>query len=73
MSGSIEEALDRVTRRVIGMKGVSGTAIGTSRGKPCIKVYLERDDPDLRSRLLRRAGGFPVDVEVTGRVRRFKG
>ena len=55
------------------MKGVSGTAIGTSGGKPCIKVYLERDDPDLRSRLLRRAGGFPVDVEVTGRVRRFKG
>ncbi len=73
MSGSIEEALDRVTRRVIGMKGVAGTAIGMRRGRPCIKIYVERDDPGLLSRLPRRAGGFPVDVEVTGRVRRFKG
>ena len=73
MSGSIEEALDRVTRRVIGMKGVAGTAIGMCRGRPCIKIYVERDDPGLRSRLPRRAEGFPVDVEVTGRVRRFKG
>ena len=53
------------------MKGVSGTAIGSRGGKPCIKVYLEKDDPRLRSRLPRRAGGFPVDVEVTGKVRRF--
>ncbi|MCY4573230.1 MAG: hypothetical protein OXF01_10570 [Gemmatimonadetes bacterium] len=71
MSGSIDTAHDRVTRRVIGMKGVSGTAIGSRGGKPCIKVYLEKDDPRLRSRLPRRAGGFPVDVEVTGKVRRF--
>ncbi len=71
MGESIDRAHDRVTRRVIGMKGVSGTAIGTRGGKPCIKVYLERDDRRLRSLLPRRAGGFPVDVEVTGRVRRL--
>ena len=71
MSDSIEAAQKRVTRRVIGMKGVSGTAIGMRGGRPCIKVYLERDDKRLRSRLPRRAGGFPVEVEVTGRVRRL--
>lgn len=71
MGDSIDRAHDRVTRRVIGMKGVSGTAIGTRGGEPCIKVYLEKDDRRLRSRLPRRAGGFPVDVEVTGRVRRL--
>lgn len=71
MGDSIDRAHDLVTRRVIGMKGVSGTAIGTRGGKPCIKVYLEKDDRRLRSRLPRRAGGFPVDVEVTGRVRRL--
>lgn len=73
MSDSIERAHDRVTRKVIDMKGVAGTAIGTKRGKPCIKVYLERDDPALRKRLPRRAGGVPVDVEVTGRMERWKG
>ena len=71
MGDSIDRAHDRVTRRVIGMKGVSGTAIGTRGGKPCIKVYLEKDDRRLRSRLPSRAGEFPVDVEVTGRVRRL--
>ena len=53
------------------MKGVSGTAIGMRGGKPCVKVYVEKDDPRLRARLPRRAGGFPVDVEVTGKVRRL--
>ncbi len=70
VSGSIEAAHDRVTRRVIGMKGVAGTAIGTRGGRPCVKVYLEKDDPGLRSRIPRRAGRFAVDVEVTGRMRR---
>ncbi len=71
MSGSIERAHDRVTRKVIGMKGVTGTAIGMRGGKPCIKVYVEKDDPRLRSRLPRRTGRFAVDIEVTGKVRRL--
>ena len=71
MSGSIEKAHDRVTRRVIGMKGVAGTAIGRRGGRPCIKIYLEKDDPGLRSRLPRRAGRYQVDVEVTGKVQRL--
>jgi len=53
------------------MKGVAGTAQGMSGGKPCIKVYLEKDDPRLRAKLPRKAGGVPVEVEVTGRMRRW--
>lgn len=71
MSGSIERAHDRVTRKVIGIRGVSGTALGTRGGKRCIKVYVENDDPALRARLPRRAGGFPVEVEVMGKLRRL--
>ena len=67
----VESARRQVTRRVVGMKGVAGTAIGMRGGKPCIKVYVERDDPRLRARLPRRAGGIPVEVEVTGRVQRL--
>lgn len=70
MSGSIERAHDRVTRKVIGIKGVTGTAQGMRRGKPCIKVYVERDDARLRARLPRSSGGIPVEVEVTGTIRR---
>ncbi len=69
MGGELEEARARVTQRVIGMEGVTGTALGLSGGKPCIKVYTEKDDPGLRSRLPRSEGGFPVIVEVTGSIR----
>ena len=44
---------------------------GKRGGKPCIKVYVEKDDPRLRSRLPRRTGRFAVDIEVTGKVRRL--
>ena len=71
MDDSLEQARAKVTREVIGMKGVTGTAIGLKGGKPCIKVYVEREDAGLRGRLPRRAGGVPVDVEVTGKLRRW--
>lgn len=71
MSGPVDAAHGRVTRRVIGMKGVAGTAIGTRGGKPCIKVYLESDDRALRRKLPRRVDGVPVEVEVTGKMNRW--
>lgn len=66
----IGKAQDQVNRKVLGMKGVAGTAQGLSRGKPCIKVYVEKDDPRLRAKLPRTAGGVRVEVEVTGKIRR---
>ncbi len=67
---SMEDAQAQITRRVIGLDGVAGTAVGVHAGKPCIKVYLERDDPALRSQVPRSAAGCPVVVEVTGGFRR---
>ena len=57
MSSSIDAAHDRVTRRVIGKKGVAGTAIGTRGGRPCLKVYLEKDDRALRQEVAAQGGG----------------
>ena len=71
MDDPIGKAQNQVNRKVLGMKGVTGTAQGMRRGKPCIKVYVEKDDPHLRARLPRSAGGVPVEVEVTGRMRRW--
>ena len=71
MSGSIDKAQDRLNREVLGIAGVTGTAQGLRGGKPCIKVYVEKDDPRLRARLPRTVGGVPVEVEVTGKMRRW--
>jgi len=67
----IERACAKVTRKVIGMEGVVGTAIGLKDGKACVKVYLERDDARLRARVPRSVDGVKVEVEVTGKVRRW--
>lgn len=66
MSVSVEQAQARVTRAVIGLPGVAGTAVGLSDGRPCVKIMIERDDAALRSRLPRSEAGFPVRIEVTG-------
>lgn len=71
MSGSVDRAQDRLNRKVMGMEGVIGTAQGLRGGRPCIKVYVEKHDPRLRARLPRSVEGVPVDVEVTGKMRRW--
>jgi hypothetical protein len=71
MRDRFEDACKKVTRKVIGIEGVAGTAIGLKGGKGCVKVYLERDDPRLRAKLPRSVDGVRVDVEVTGKVRRW--
>ena len=71
MRDRIEDACRKVTRQVIGIDGVSGTAIGLKDGKGCVKVYLERDDARLRSRVPRSMDGGRGEVEVTGKVRRW--
>ena len=71
MRDRFEDACAKVTRRVIGLEGVTGTAIGLRNGKGCVKVYLERDDPRLRARVPRSVDGVHVEIEVTGKVRRW--
>lgn len=71
MRDRFEDACAKVTRKVIGIEGVTGTAIGLKGGKTCVKVYLERDDPRLRAKIPRSVDGVTVDVEVTGKMRRW--
>lgn len=68
MTAKLDRALARINRRVIDRKGVVGTALGLRRGKPCILVYLERDDAKLKAKIPGSEGGVPVVVRVTGRI-----
>lgn len=72
MRDRIERACAKVTRRVIGLDGVAGTAIGLKDGRACVKVYLERNDARLRARVPGSVDGVKVEVEVTGKVRRWQ-
>ena len=65
----MEAALGKLTKAVIDRPGVTGTAIGLSRGKPCLKVYVSGSDAE-RS-VPSSIGGFTVVVEKTGGFRRL--
>lgn len=64
----IDAVLDRNTDQLMAIPGVSGTGIGECDGRPCIKVYVERDTPALREQLPEELDGYPVAVEEIGEV-----
>ncbi|MGD8361035.1 MAG: hypothetical protein PVJ04_06360 [Gemmatimonadota bacterium] len=67
MDRKLERAHQRLTDRVMGRPGVSGTAIGERGGKPCLKVYVS--DTGAKKTIPRSQDGFPVVVEVSGRFK----
>ncbi|MBT8395724.1 MAG: hypothetical protein HKO65_05365 [Gemmatimonadetes bacterium] len=69
MDPKLEAAQRKLTARVMGRPGVTGTAIGERGGKPCLKVYVS--ERDAGKTLPRTIDGFRVVVEVTGRIRRL--
>ena len=69
MDRKLEAAQQELTDLVMGWDGVTGTAVGERKGKPCLIVYLS--DPAVGKRLPRTQGGFPVVAEVTGRFKRL--
>jgi hypothetical protein len=63
----LQAAHKKLTDKVMGRPGVSGTAIGEQDGKPCLKVYLS--DAGAKKAIPRSQDGFPVVVEVSGRFK----
>jgi len=69
MDPKLLTAQEELTNRVMGWAGVTGTAIGERKGKPCLIVYAS--DSGVGDRLPRTQGGFPVVLEVTGPFKRL--
>lgn len=61
-----QAAQEELTPTVMALEGVVGTAVGLCDDAPCIKVYLARDDEELRARIPETFRGFPVDIEISG-------
>ena len=69
MPDDLKAAHRELTEKVMGRKGVSGTAIGRAGGKPCLKVYVS--DESAGRGVPKKVGGFPVVVEKTGSFERL--
>lgn len=69
VSDDILAAQRKLTGRVMGQPGVTGTAIGQSGGEACLMVYV---DGDVAAGVVpKKVGGFPVVVERTGTFRKL--
>ena len=69
MATDIEAAQRKLSGRVMGKPGISGTAIGLKGGKPCLTVYV---NGEVEAGLVPGSiSGFRVVVERTGPFRRL--
>jgi hypothetical protein len=66
---TIEEALKEHTDTLMAVPGVVGTGQGLCDGKPCIKVYVIKETPELEPEISNILGGYPFVIKETGRIR----
>ena len=66
---TIEQVLKEKTDEWMAIPGVVGTAIGQSRGKPCILILTSSDLSKVKSKIPSTVQGYPVVIEQTGEIR----
>lgn len=67
--GTIREAKRALARQLLRHSGVSGVGIEAAEGGgERIKVYLAEDDDGLRALIPPAVEGYPVVIEVVGRI-----
>ncbi len=65
----IKKVQRRNAERLEKLRGAVGHAIGVGRnGRAVIKVYVEKDTPEVRATVPQSVEGVPVEVEETGRI-----
>lgn len=66
----IKVVMEAHVDELMAIAGVVGVAIGAlDDGRPCIRVLIIEDDPELRGRIPRELEGYPVVIDVTGEIR----
>lgn len=63
---TIEQVHEAYTDEWIGIPGVQGTAIGSFKDKPCIRIFSSRPAQELQARIPSVVEGYPVIIEETG-------
>jgi hypothetical protein len=62
----IDRALENHSAELLAIPGVAGAARGICRNNPCLKIYVNREGPDLKKRLEGIIGGLPFEIEKSG-------
>ena len=66
---AIEDILNEHTDKLMSLPGVVGTALGESKGKPCIVVLVSRLTADVEGKIPQSLAGYPVRIKESGQFR----
>ena len=66
---TIEEVLKEHTEELMSISGVVGIGQGLCDNKPCIKVFVIAETPELEQEIPSSLEGYPVIIEETGEIR----
>ena len=66
---TIEQVQQEHTKAWMAMPGVVGTAIGQSKGKPCILVLTASNTEQIRKQIPATVESYPVVVQYVGEIR----
>jgi hypothetical protein len=66
---TIEQVQEQHTPDWMTIPGVVGTAIGQSKGKPCILILTGSNTEQIRKKIPATVDGYPVLVQYTGEIR----
>ena len=66
---TIADVLKEHSDALLAIPGVVGVAEGQRGGKPCIRVFVTDQTPQLQQQIPRVLHGYPVVVETTGEFR----
>ena len=66
---TVEEVLTEHTKELMAIPGVVGVAQGICNDKPCLKVYVVKESPELKRKIPDTLEGYKVMIEETGEFR----
>ena len=66
---TIEAVFNEHAGKLMAIPGVVATAIGLYNNDPCIKVFVQKSNPENEKKIPARLDGYPVAIEVIGEVK----
>lgn len=64
---NISVVLKKNVDKLMAVPGVVGVAEGEYEGKPCIKVFVVKRNPELLRQITGNIEGYPLQIEESGK------
>ena len=67
MPKTIQEVQEKYTNSIMAIAGVECIGIGKKKDKDCIVIFVSKTTKEMKKKIPKELGGYPVKIEVTGK------